>query len=1549
MNGATAPSERMSCIDKWAMINHTIYNEKIAILALQETHLDQHLLEQVNNCFGKNLEIINSELPDNPRSSAGVAFVINKALICPKDLSVTELVPGRAIMLKIKWLESCKTSIVNVYVLHNRNKQPNFWANIITNRCTRRLPLPDFVLGDFNVTEDAINRSPAHQDDQEAIEALREIRREWNILDGWRHTNPATRCFTYHANTNGSHIQSCLDRIYTSQNIAQHIFDWQTKPSSVPTDHWLVKVKFTLCDAPFIRSGRWTWPLYLLEKETLMKKVEERGIQLERDLDRLDLESTDRTKVNPQTLWKACKEDMTSLAKKEMRNNYHKLGSRIKAIEKDLHALLARPDLDTNEDVCSNAAFLTNELEHLEKVKAKNQRNKLKANLANHGERLGSIWSALSKEKKPHNPILRLRIPESNPPQYEHCTKRIVKLARDHHENQQNDNPHPNPEEHRRIIDEILLAVPESQRLPEPDLSPLNWEAQENTVSQALDNAKDGTAAGLDGCPNKLWKRLKIRYDVACKSNGRGFNLLKALTTLIRDIQKHGVDERSNFAEGWMCPLFKKKDPTDIRNYCPITVLNTDYKLLTKVLALQLIEHADMLIHEDQAGFIPRRSIFNHIRLAKAIISYADIVEEDGAIIALDQEKAYDKIHHDYLWKVLETFHIPSPFIRTVKALYSFAYTRVAINGVLSEPYQVMRGVRQGDPLSCLLFDLAIEPLACLIRSNPNIQGINIPGLIKKLVIKLFADNTNLYLSKYDRLDVIQRVLDMWCEASGAKFNIEKTKVIPTGSTNYRQTVATKRKINPQDHTTLPNQIRIAKDSEAVRMLGAWIGNKAEDQAPWEPLIDKIKINLEKWNRIRPSINGKCRIIQAIVGGFTQFLTQVQGMPSQVETALKKIINDFIWDDGKGACIAQEFLHQPKEVGGLDLLDIKARNEAIELMWLKTYLNFSPKRQPWAAITDLIIAGSAQENSITQVIKTPFLQCWEIPSRGPRLTRLNDDIKCMIKAAKDQNTNLAAVKIPAHLRKELPAWYHTDEKLTTIRSRPEKCLIEKYETRLITDLINISARIRNQNVTNIHTPNPFCPCQDCATDQAKGCYNPHECTQAALAKLQNLSPKWNPWGPENPIDGLSLTPSHKANNLQAKINNDEIVFNLSLTCSESLADIFRVLTNPNRLSTTPALCLPPLGHTPIGPKITIFTDGACLKNRKRNATCGGGTWVSHGNPLNASIRVPGPAQSNQIGEIAAVIQAAASIPLSQLLEIVSDSKYVIEGLTNNLNNWEDQGWIGIQNAPFFQRAAYLLRRRMVTTTFRWVKGHDGVEGNEQCDRLAKDGAANPVENEMDLSIPNHFNVQGTKLASLMQSIAYKGILEMKRTLLHPSSSSNIQRAREAIERITRNEETDATIWLSIRKAPIRYKISQFLYKTMHKVFKIGEYWNRIPKVADRSLCATCGTTKSMDHILSHCRSSPNRIIWNLIKSTWPHRNLPWPGNNLGTILGCGCITAQCTIHQNQNPNQNPSNAHLRGTTRLLQILLLESAFLIWVLRCERVIQEKIHSNQEIRS
>ena len=91
----------------------------------------------------------------------------------------------------------------------------------------------------------------------------------------------------------------------------------------------------------------------------------------------------------------------------------------------------------------------------------------------------------------------------------------------------------------------------------------------------------------------------------------------------------------------------------------------------------------------DQAGFIPKCSIFNQIKLAKTIINYTEIAQEDGAIIGLDQEKAYNKVKHDYLWTTLERFNIPPTFIKTVKALYQHAHMHVAINGILSTPFKV--------------------------------------------------------------------------------------------------------------------------------------------------------------------------------------------------------------------------------------------------------------------------------------------------------------------------------------------------------------------------------------------------------------------------------------------------------------------------------------------------------------------------------------------------------------------------------------------------------------------------------------------------------------------------------------------------------------------------------------------------------------------------------------------------------------------------------------------------------------------------------------------
>ncbi len=90
----------------------------------------------------------------------------------------------------------------------------------------------------------------------------------------------------------------------------------------------------------------------------------------------------------------------------------------------------------------------------------------------------------------------------------------------------------------------------------------------------------------MDSCPYELWKMLDEWHYKNTKERKPSFNVVKTITLIFQDIQDNRVHNDTKFATGWICPIYKKKDRTEISNYRPITLLNTDYKLLTKVLAV---------------------------------------------------------------------------------------------------------------------------------------------------------------------------------------------------------------------------------------------------------------------------------------------------------------------------------------------------------------------------------------------------------------------------------------------------------------------------------------------------------------------------------------------------------------------------------------------------------------------------------------------------------------------------------------------------------------------------------------------------------------------------------------------------------------------------------------------------------------------------------------------------------------------------------------------------------------------------------------------------
>ena len=249
-----------------------------------------------------------------------------------------------------------------------------------------------------------------------------------------------------------------------------------------------------------------------------------------------------------------------------MKEYYHKITSCITALEKDLRETNNKPDISTNKETQACKAILSSQLKHLKKKDMKNRKDLMKAKLANHSEWLGGMWSALGKEKRPRSLIHRLKIPNTNPPQYERSSERMAELACDHHKALQNKDidPNMNIEEYNMMINDILNKIPANQHLEDPERTTINWKITEEQVSKALQYMKDNMATGLDGCPYELWKALEKQHNNLQHKNKPSFNIIKVLTLLFRDIQEHGVDERTSFTTGWMCPLFKKKDPTDI-------------------------------------------------------------------------------------------------------------------------------------------------------------------------------------------------------------------------------------------------------------------------------------------------------------------------------------------------------------------------------------------------------------------------------------------------------------------------------------------------------------------------------------------------------------------------------------------------------------------------------------------------------------------------------------------------------------------------------------------------------------------------------------------------------------------------------------------------------------------------------------------------------------------------------------------------------------------------------------------------------------------------
>ena len=365
MRGRSSQSTGSGPIPKWTTVMNMLRTEQIGVLALQETHLDEDTTSQIRTVFDRRMMILNLHASTNQTASAGVAFVLNKEKINIKKATLKELIPGRATFLSLEWQQEEPLHLLNIYAPNDLRAHPEFWNELEEKWRRLNLPSPTFMLGDFNLTEDPLDRAPTRSDLEPAVSALRDCRQALNVQDTWRQTHPTDRCFSY---ASANNTLSRIDRIYTRPDMSHLLYDWSIEASQVPTDHKLLIVKYAPADAPFIGKGRWSWPLGLLHDATLTKRITALGQSLQDEISSL---SRDNRLTNPQTIWEQFKDDIRKEAKSAARSQMVKIKRKITNLKKDLTSTLRSDTLDTEEDTRWNVIALEREITHLEKKRYK--------------------------------------------------------------------------------------------------------------------------------------------------------------------------------------------------------------------------------------------------------------------------------------------------------------------------------------------------------------------------------------------------------------------------------------------------------------------------------------------------------------------------------------------------------------------------------------------------------------------------------------------------------------------------------------------------------------------------------------------------------------------------------------------------------------------------------------------------------------------------------------------------------------------------------------------------------------------------------------------------------------------------------------------------------------------------------------------------------------------------------------------------------------------------------------------------------------------------
>ncbi len=822
----------------------------------------------------------------------GVAILFNQNLQV-EEIDIHRDTEGRKILMNIS-INNAIVTLINIYAPSSGIterikflKRTKTWSkqHCINANMT-------IASGDFNTVDEAVDRSSGKVDS--SGQHFTAFKKYNGLVDIWRLKHPDTQQFTF-INPGNPLIGSRIDQTLISNVLSVCVKKSEIIPSPTP-DHLALITEFKNINRPRGPSY-WKMNVSILKHPEYKKGIKEIHNNINRDYS---------GKLSKDLLWDFKKIKFREYSikysieiQKEKRNEYKKLEKEILNVNKEI---IDNPGNVDHLKLKRNALQAEFEKFHLEKAQGYQIRSRAK--YVQEGEKNSSYFLKLEQAHQTYNRIDQLidkdgQIIDTDPGILSECVIFYDDLYKS-----------TNPDTDK--IDKYLDSVKSLKTLDDIDSNKCEGLISRHECETVLKRMKNNKSPGPDGLPVEFYKTF---WDLLgtelvdtfneCYQNGE-----------LTDSQKRSV----------ISLIFKKSDRRLLKYYRPISLSNTDYKIVAFALADRLHQVLPKLVSEDQMGYIKKRFIGNNVRCLEDLIYYACKKKIGGIFLFLDFQKAFDSLEWPFMFKVLEKFKFKPMFINWVKALYNQPEAVIKNNGWISEPFRLKRGIRQGCSLSALLFILATEVLATSIKENEKIKGIKVDarGSIKEIKSPQYADDTTLTLASHKVIKDALEQIESFTVVSGLKLNLAKTEAMGIGT----------------EKGYAESESGIKWNNEAIRCLGVYIGhNKLLCQKHnWDDKLEEMQKLVDVWRLRNTTLIGKIVIIKSLLLPKIIYSALNTEIPDKMTDKLNTLLYKFLWG-GKNDRINRNTIISKYEEGGLKMIHLKSFFMSLKASWIYRILD----------------------------------------------------------------------------------------------------------------------------------------------------------------------------------------------------------------------------------------------------------------------------------------------------------------------------------------------------------------------------------------------------------------------------------------------------------------------------------------------------------------------------------------------------------------------------------------------------------------------------------